>query len=196
MIGGVGNEVPPRLRAIASGQAGVVSRSQVLSSGVTRGTIDARVAFGRWKQVYRGVYATFTGAMTRDAWLWAAVLYAGRGAYLSHETAAEINRLADSPSPVINVTIPAGRRVRAPEGVVIHMSSRKRMVWTPPGIPPYTIAEETVIDLVQAATGKDDVIALITSGFNRKLLTESHLRAVAQTRKKLRWRDELTIFNG
>lgn len=65
------------------------------------------------------------------------------------------------------------------------------MVWRPPGVPPYTIAEETVIDLVQAAANEDDVIALVTSGFNRKLLTESHLRVVAQTRKKLRWRDEL-----
>jgi hypothetical protein len=65
------------------------------------------------------------------------------------------------------------------------------MIWTPPGIPPYSIAEETVLDLVQAATDKDDVIALITSGFNRRLLTENHLKAIAQTRKKLRWRHEL-----
>jgi very-short-patch-repair endonuclease len=191
IIGGVNNEVPSKLLAIVSNQAGVVSRSQALSSGLTRGTIDARVTFGRWKQLYLGVYATFTGHITREAQLWAAVLYAGRGAYLSHETAAEINRLADSQSLVINVTIPANRRVRAPQGVVIHMSSHKPMVWSPPGIPPYSIAEETVIDLAQAATDKDDVIALITSGFNRKLLTESHLRAVAQTRKKLRWRHEL-----
>jgi hypothetical protein len=133
----------------------------------------------------------FTGEMTRDAWLWAAVLYAGRGAYLSHETAAEINRLGDSQSAVINVTIPANRRVRAPKGVVIHISSHKPMVWSPPGIPPYSIAEATVIDLAQSATDKDNVIALITSGFNRKLLTESHLKAVAQTRRKLRWRHEL-----
>lgn len=129
--------------------------------------------------------------MTRNAWLWAAVLYAGRDAYLSHETAAEINGLADSPSPVINVTIPANRRVRAPKGVVIHMSSHRPMIWTPPRIPPYSIAEEAVIDLVQKATDRDEVVALVASGFNRKLLTESHLRAVAQTRKKLRWRREL-----
>jgi hypothetical protein len=56
-----------------SNQAGVVSRSQALSSGLTRGTIDARVTLGRWKQVYLGVYATFTGVIARDAWLWAAL---------------------------------------------------------------------------------------------------------------------------
>jgi very-short-patch-repair endonuclease len=168
-----------------------VSRPQALSSGLTRGMIDALVRAGWWRQVHPGVYATFTGPMTWDARLWAAVLYAGRGAYLSHETAAEINRLADSPSQVINVTIPANRRITPPKGVVIHVSSRKAMLWQPPGTPPYTIAEETVIDLVRAARDKDDVIALVTSGFNRKLLTESHLRTVAQAHKKLRWRRDL-----
>jgi hypothetical protein len=153
--------------------------------------VEAKAKSGWWKQVHTGVYATFTGTISRESLLWAAVLYAGPGAYLSHETAAEINRLADGPSPVINVTIPANRRVKAPEGIVIHRSSHKPMIWTPPGIPPYSIAEETVIDLVQKAPHKDDIIALVTSGFNRKLLTESYLRAVADTRKKLRWRREL-----
>jgi hypothetical protein len=191
IIGSVSNEIPSKLRVLARNQAGVVSRKQALSSGLTPGMVDTKIKSGWWKQVHTGVYATFTGQVTRDAQLWAAVLYAGRGAYLSHETAAEINRLTDSPSPLINVTIPANRRIAPPKDVVIHMSSYKPMIWSPPGIPPYSIAEETVIDLVRAATTKDDVVAVVTSGFNRKLLMESTLRAVAQTRKKLRWRDEL-----
>ena len=96
--------------------------------------IDTKVRFARWRQVHRGVYATFTGPVTRDAQLWAAVLYAGQGAYLSRRTAAEINRLTDAPSLVIDVTVPASRRVIPPKGVAIHMSSRKAMVWRPPGI--------------------------------------------------------------
>jgi hypothetical protein len=184
-------QIPPKLRAAALNQAGVIGRSQALSSGLTRGTIDARVAFGRWKLVYPGVYATFTGPMTRDACLWAAVLSAGQGAYLSHETAAEINGLADSRSPVTHVTIPANRRVRAPKDIAIHTSSLKPMLWTPPGLPPYSIAEATVLDLIQGTSDKDVVIALVTSGFNKKLLAENYLWAVAETRKKLRWRNEL-----
>ena len=185
------SEVPPKLRALARNQAGVVSRPQAISAGLTRGMIDSKVRFGRWRQVHKGVYATFTGPVTRDARLWAAVLYAGPGAYLSHRTAAQLNRLTDDPSPVVDVTVAASRRVRAPKGVVVHLSSHKAMVWRPPGIPPYTIAEATVLDLVQAATDKDDVVALVTSGFNRKILTEDFFRIVAQTRKRLRWRHEL-----
>lgn len=168
-----------------------MSRSQALACGLTRGVIDTRVEFGRWRQVHKGVYATFTGVPPWDAQLWAAVLYAGRGAYLSHGTAAEMNRLTDDRLPIIDVTVPAKRRVRPPQGVVIHRSVREAMVWRPYGVPPYTIAEETVIDLVQAATDMDDVVGIVTRGFSRRLLTESDLRWVAQRRGKLRWRREL-----
>jgi len=84
---------------------------------------------GAWQQVYPGVYATFTGQLTRDAQLWAALLVSGPGAQLSHETAAEIHHLIDRQSPLIHVTIPAERRVRPPSGVAIHTSSHLVMGW-------------------------------------------------------------------
>jgi hypothetical protein len=187
----VGNDIPPRLAAIARNQAGMVRRQQALNAGLTPGMIDAKVESGWWELVHEGVYKTFTGQLTRDGQLWAAVLHAGRGAYLSHATAAELNRLAEDAPPAIDVTIPEKRRVIAPKGVIIHRSTHKPMIWQPPGLPAYSIAEQTVIDLVQAGADKDEIVALVTSGFNQKLLTENHLRAVAQTRKKLRRRREL-----
>lgn len=47
--------------------------------------------------IHPGVYATFTGQVGRQARMWAALLYAGEGARLSHETAAELTGLADRP---------------------------------------------------------------------------------------------------
>ena len=117
-------------------------------------------------------------------------MYAGRGAYLSHETAAELNRLTDQASPLIHVTVPADRRVTPPRGVVIHLSAHESMTFRPPGIPPYAVPAQTVIDLVQCAISEDEVIALVTGGFGRRLLTESHLREVARQYSKLRWRRE------
>jgi hypothetical protein len=156
------------------------------------GAIAARIKFGRWQRVHVGVYATFTGPVTRDAQLWAAVLAAGPGAQLSHETAAEINRLTDRQSPFIHVTIPANRRITQPKGVTIHMSSNLTFGWRfARGVPPYTFAEETVVDLVHAATGLDDVIAYVTGAFAKKRVSEGRLREVATARKKLRWRGDL-----
>lgn len=183
--------MPPKLQALACNQAWVVSRRQALNSGLTRGTIDAKIKFGWWQQVHVGVYGTFTGSLDRNAQLWAAVLYSGQGAYLSHRTAAKINQLTDQAPSAIDVTIPANRRVVAPEGMLIHHSSHKPLIWTPPGIPPYSIAEATVLDLVQAATDEDEIVALITRGFNKRALDENYLRAVALIRRNRRWRHEL-----
>jgi hypothetical protein len=117
------NDIPPGLGDVARFQAGVVSRQQALRSGMSRSAITSKVRCGRWRQIYHGVYATFSGAVGRDAQLWAAVLYAGKGAQLSHETAAEVNGLADRQSRLIHVTIPAGRRVKQPPGVKVHLSA-------------------------------------------------------------------------
>jgi hypothetical protein len=130
--------------------------------------------------------------VTRDAQLWAAVLAAGPGAQLSHETAAEINRLTDRTAPDIHVTIPAYRRITPPNGVIIHISSNLSAGWRyARGIPPHTFAEETVVDLAHAATNINDVIACITGGFAKNRLSEERLNEVAAARKRLRWRSEL-----
>ena len=115
--------MPARPRSeLARWQAGLVTRGQALRAGLTSNAITSNWLFhARWTQVHRGVYVTFTGPITREAQLWAAVLYAGPGARLSHETAAEIIRLADRESPLIHVAIPVSRRVRPPQGMTIHL---------------------------------------------------------------------------
>lgn len=192
IIGDMGDVIPVRLRELAGDQAGVVTRRQALDAGMSVGAIRARVRFGRWRRVHLGVYATFTGSLTREAQLWAAVLAAGPGAQLSHESAAEINRLTDRRSPVIHVSIPASRRAIAPEGVKIHLSCNLVVGWRfARGVPPHTFAEETIVDLVNAASDLDDVIAHITGGFAKSRVSEGRLREVAAARKRLRWRGEL-----
>src|SRR5881296_343955 len=88
-------ELPPTLRYVAQNQGGVVSRSQAIRAGLSPGMIKFRVRSGRWRQIHPGVYATFTGELSRRAHLWAAVLFVGPGAALSYEAAAELHRLSD-----------------------------------------------------------------------------------------------------
>jgi hypothetical protein len=192
ILGSVSGEIPRSLNDQARWQAGVVIRKQAIDAGMTPNAIKWKIKSGVWRQVYIGVYVTYTGPLTRDAQLWAAVLFAGRGARISHETAAEIQRLTESRSPLIHVTIPAGRRVRPPRGVAIHRSSHlatgRRFAR---GVPPHTFVEETIIDLVHAATDRDDVVAYVTGAFASNLTSELWLRKAIAARKKLRWRDDL-----
>ena len=82
-------------------QHGIVAKSQVDEAGIGRGSLGHNVRSGKWRRVYRGVYAAFTGELPREARLWAAVLRAGEGAVLSTETAAELQHLTDKPSSKI-----------------------------------------------------------------------------------------------
>jgi len=192
ILGGMGNDIPPSLLEFARFQADVVTRQQALRAGMSRSAIISKIKRGRWRKIQPGVYATFTGPASREAQLWAAVLYAGKGAQLSHETAAELNGLADRPSRLIHVTIPAYRRVRESPGIKIHLSAHvDESARFPRGVLPRTVVEETITDLVSAADSLDEACGWITAAFGRRLTGEGPLRMTMGTRKRLRWRDEL-----
>jgi hypothetical protein len=187
----VRDDVPPSLRSQVGLQAGVVSRQQALRAGVPAEVIAWRVRSERWAAIHPGIYATFSGSASRVAHLWAAVLYAGPQARLSHQTAAELLRLSDERSPQVHVTIPDRRRVRPQDGVVVHRAARLGRPWQPPGLPPHTFIEDTIVDLIAVAATLDEVLALVTAGFGRGLALEPHLRRAAAERGRLRWRREL-----
>jgi hypothetical protein len=188
----VGNGGPGRLRELARLQGGIVSRHQAIKAGMSSGAVRWAVRRGTWQQVYPGVYATFTGPVRRPARLWAALLYAGPGAVLSHETAAELVGLADRQSALINVTIPNGRRVVAPAGVKIHITRQAVPKWSyAQGVPPHTLPDDTIVDLVNAAASLDDAAGWVTAGFARHLIAEWPFRQAVAARSRLRWRDQL-----
>jgi hypothetical protein len=184
-------DLPSALGNLARHQSGVVSRSQALRAGLSVDMIRFRVSSGRWQQVHPGVYATFSGVPGRGPRLWAAVLSAGPGAMLSHETAAELHRLADQPADLIRVTVPRERRVVPVEGVSIYRSVRALEAVQGHTYPPRTKIEETVLDLTQAAATFDDVCGWVTSAFARDLTDEARLRAAMGMRPRLRWRADL-----
>ncbi len=188
---GVVGEIPSTLRNLAGRQEGVVSRSQALRAGLSEGMIKFRVRSGRWQQIYPGVYTTFTGVLGRSPRLWAAVLSAGPGAMLSHETAAELQRLADKPTETVHLTVPVQRHIKAPAGVSLHRSARAMEAVQGRTYPPRTRVEETVLDLTQTATTFDDVCGWITRAFARDLTDEGRLRAAMDQRTRLHWRADL-----
>lgn len=185
------NQIAQDLDELARSQGGVITRGQALGSGLTRSAISRRLDCRKWRQIHRGVYVTFTGPMTRETQLWAAVLYAGRGARLSHETAAELHGLTDRRTRLIHVTIPADRRLRRTRNLVVHISSSAEVRRFPPGVIPHTLVEETVLDLVHSTSEFDDACGWVTAAFAKGLTTRGLMRATMQTRKRLRWRRRL-----
>lgn len=190
-LSGMESELPSTLRNLVRQQFGVVSRSQALGAGLSTDMIKFRVRSGWWRPVHRGVYVTFTGTSGRSTQLWAALLGAGQGAVLSHQTAAELHRLTDRPSDSIHVTVPWQRRIEAVSGVSLHRSKRAGELVLRYSNPPRTGVEETVLDLTQTAATFDDVCGWVTRALARDLTDEARLLKAMQHRTKLRWRADL-----
>jgi hypothetical protein len=193
-IGDMSAKPPAELRKKASLQAGIVTRKQALRASMSARAIEWKAQAGEWHRVHAGVYATFTGELPRQAQLWAAVLYAGEGAMLSHESAGELHGLVDKPTAVIHVTVPKSRRVRPFPGLVIHRSDvPERPARYPDGELPATLVADTIIDLAEACTSVDDVYGWVARAFGRKEVSADvvGLLAAVQFRMKLRWRTEL-----
>jgi Transcriptional regulator, AbiEi antitoxin len=189
--------IPSPCRRLIARQGGVVTRRQVLTTGLPAATVESWVQRGRWTRLDRGIYATFGGAPSRDALLWAALLRAGPGAVLSHETAAELCGLLPRPAPAIHVTVPARRnpaRAGTMPGIVVHRSARAIQAGRVSGRgrpPPHTNIDDTVIDLVQASATFGEAFSWLGRVVAQELTTPRRLSLSAATRARLHWRAEI-----
>ena len=187
------SQLPEVLREQAESQRGVVTRRQALRAGLTRSAIGTQIGTGRWQRIYPGVLATFSGEPGREARLWAAVLRAGPGAALSHETAAELHGLARKPAQLIYLAVPASRRVEPVPGLVIRRSARIAQARHPCQAPPRTRIEETVLDLAETARTFDDALGWACAACGGRLTTPQRIAAAMSRRAKLRYRDALRL---
>lgn len=138
---------------VASRQAGRVTRAQLIRLGVTNDVTRRWVESGYLIRVLPKVYAVGHRTPSPEAELWAAVLYAGPGAMLSHASAARWRGLIDHAPRLINVSTP--RNARPLPGIDLHPRRRGLRRELHRGLPVTSIAV-TMVDL--AATGGPRVL--------------------------------------
>jgi hypothetical protein len=180
-------------------QRGVIARWQAPAAGLGTAFIDGQLRRGRWRPLYFGVYAAFTGVPPRESLLWAGLLRAGPGAVLSHHTAAELDGLTDRPCDGIHVTLGHERRVEFSHGrrhklaprIILHRTSRLDAIRHPARTPPRTKIEETVLDLAELSASFDDAFSWLSRGCGRRLVTPQQLRQALDARSRMRWRQEI-----
>ena len=139
------------IAVIASRQAGVVARRQLLALGLSKAEIDRRVADGLLHVVHRGVYAVGHRVLGVAGRRWAAVLACGDGSVISHWSAGAAWDIRHSNSERIDVSVGRTGRVRRP-GIRLHCrrSLTSADVTRFDGLP-ITTPARTVLDL--AASG-------------------------------------------
>ena len=191
----IGRRAHAEWLVLLSVQEGVVDRAQARQAGFSDRQIAHRVTSGRWQRIYPGVYATFSGRLSRNARLWAAVRWAGDGAMLSHETAAEVQGITNGPlGETIHITVPLRRRpaqLSPVRGIIVHRSNQSLPQFPGPFKLPRTRIEDTVLDLVSAAPDFDQGYAWISRAVTKQLVTIGALRAAAAERSRVRWRQWL-----
>ena len=128
---------------LASAQAGVLHRDQLLLLGATPSWI-ARGRRRRLRQVHPLVYALGHEHLDFGGRARAALLWAGPGAIISHRTAAILWDLLPADERAIDVTSP--RRTAPPSGVVSHWARKMPRHQLRRGLP-VTTAARTMLDI-------------------------------------------------
>lgn len=122
IIGPMPGELDRLIVAIAATQHGVIALFQLLALGLGERAIQARAASGRLHRIHQGVYAVGRADLpVKGRWM-AAVLACGKGAVLSHRSAATLHKLLKVRGGRIDVTAPRRAPIRRP-GLRVHRST-------------------------------------------------------------------------
>jgi very-short-patch-repair endonuclease/predicted transcriptional regulator of viral defense system len=161
-----------RVVRLARGQHGAIKLEQLLSAGLTRGGVRARVARGRLVRLFHGVYAVGDPELMPLVWESAALLSLGEDAVLSHRSAAAIWGLAQPNPEVIDVTV-IGRRPHGREGVRVHYAKTLSDVTTHSNLR-ITTPARTLIDFASQVT-TSELVAAFGDARAKRLVTDAKL---------------------
>lgn len=144
-----------RLAGLGARQHGVVARQQLLALGFGDEAIKLRLDAGRLHRVHGAVFALGHSCIDETGRRWAAVLAYGKGASLSHRSAAVLWGLIRRRPGTTDVTAGTGRQgIDRRAGIFVHrgkLNPQDRTVRA--GLPVTTVAR-TLFDLAEFVTFK------------------------------------------
>jgi len=169
---------------LAAEQDGCVTAAQCVALGMSGKRASWFARNGHWLRPYRGVYVVHSGSMTWRERARSALMYAGKGAALSHGSAAFVRGMTSELPRVVEVSVPATRAVKPAPGIRI-----TRRTSMPPayGRLPALSLEQTAVDLLDCARTVDDAMGVITQAYRRKVAPWA-LREIVEGRPRLRHR--------
>ncbi len=168
------------LYAAAAAQEGLFSTEQAAAAGYSPQLLTKYLRNGRVHRVRRGVYRLvhFPAGEHEDlvtVWLWTE-----RQGVFSHETALALHQLSDVLPRRVHVTVPAAwarRRLRLPQGVVLHHADipNAERAWI--GSVPVTAPVRTIADCVAAHVSPEVIEKAVRDALRRGLATAGELEA-------------------
>lgn len=168
-------------QALAEKQLGLVSCAQAIAHGMSRWAVNDRIASGRWRPVFAGVYLIGVTAPSWEQRLLAACLFAGPQAVVSHRAAGIVWKLDGLVRAPLEITVPHQEEASL-RGVVVHRS-RKLGDWEVArrGPIPVTSIGRTLIDLGRYLESRETEKAL-ESALRMGLVTPQALWTYVENR--------------
>ncbi len=163
-------------------QAGHFTTRQAANAGYSPPLLHKYQANGKITRIRRGVYRLvhFPAGDDEDLvvfWLWS-----DRTGVFSHETALTRHDLSDLLPGQVEMTLPLTwrqRRLRVPEGLVLHYADLKPADRTWHGPVPITTSAKTVRDCRAAGVSPEFIDQAIRQGVERGLFDRSEVDASA-----------------
>ena len=126
-----------RLYELASAQAGHFTTAQASEAGYSGPLLHKHILAGRMRRVRRGVLRLVHFPPTEHEELVAPWLWSEQAGVFSHQTALALHELSDLLPAQLHLTLPRNwqsRRLRVPEGLVLHFADvpRRRRGWAGP----------------------------------------------------------------
>jgi len=163
---------------MAASQRGLFTTRQADRAGYSSQLLNHHAKAGKIQRLRRGVFRLVHFPPSDDEPLVEIWLWAERKAVFSHETALSLHDLSDVLPHRVHVTVPAswrGRRLRAPEDVVLHHAVVRRpdLAWV--GVLPVTTPERTIQDCIEAHASPELVAQAIAQARARGLVAPDRL---------------------
>lgn len=178
-----------RLFEIASGQAGYVTNAQAAEAGYSLPLLQFYVHKGRLERCRRGIlrlvhYPPGDNEDLVPLWLWSE-----KAGIFSHETALMLHELSDALPAKRHMTVPDGwatRRLRLPQGLVLHFAQIPKAARTWLGPVPLSTPLRTVADCAAAGVADDLVRQAVQQGVRRGLFERAEVNAALRGARRER----------
>jgi hypothetical protein len=180
----------PALRPILIDQSGVISRTQLLATGLATHDLARLVRRRELTPIHTGVYLEHTGEPTFLQRCWGGVLLYWPAA-LAGETALRATEGPGSRRPESPICLAVGRerRVEPPTGLTVLRTDRlhEQVLWNLG--PPRLRYEEAAIDVAAAASTNFQALDALSRAIQSRRTTANHMLESARRRSRLSRRD-------
>jgi predicted transcriptional regulator of viral defense system len=171
---------------IAASQEGLFTTQQATSAGYSAPLLVHHQNAGRIVRIRRGIYRLIHFPPGDHEDLVAAWLWSEQAGVMSHQTALSLHELSDVLPAQIHLTLPQSwqqRRLRIPEGVVLHYAdiSPAERSWV--GAVPLTSPRQTLNDCARMGLPPDLLRQAAKQALARALVTRANLGEVEKSLK-------------